>query len=80
MKHIGNTVNDDNLLTPKFNSCAEVNRFVGFNLLSEPSKMPEESFNIPAVKCKAGSYMVKQKDWVCYGCYALKGRGLRIIR
>jgi len=61
-------------LIPIFESCAQVNRFVGFNLLSEPSKMPEESFNIPAVKCKAGSYMVKLKDWVCFGCYALKGR------
>ena len=38
--------------------------------LSEPSKMPCYSYNIPANKCKTGGKLKKIKGSVCFGCYA----------
>ena len=55
---------------PKFKSLIGVERFVGFNLLSNPEKMPEEAFNIPASRCKAGGKMIHVKNSVCSMCYA----------
>lgn len=42
--------------------------------LSKASKMPCESFSLPAQNCKTGSKLAKIKGSVCHGCYALKGR------
>lgn len=41
--------------------------------LSKASKMPCESFSLPAQNCKTGSKLAKIKGSVCHGCYALKG-------
>jgi len=40
---------------------------------SAPSKMPCQSFSIPAWLCKTGGKLRKVKDSVCSKCYALKG-------
>ena len=56
--------------TPKFKTLTDVKRFVGFNMLSNPQKMPEEAFNIPAQMCKAGAFMIHVKGSVCSICYA----------
>jgi hypothetical protein len=41
--------------------------------LSKASKMPCESFSLPAQACKTGAKLAKIKGSVCNGCYALKG-------
>ena len=41
--------------------------------LSEPSKMPWYSYNLPATACKAGAKLAQVKGSVCHGCYAYKG-------
>jgi hypothetical protein len=41
--------------------------------LSKPSKMPGWSIGFPAKECNTGSKLVKIKNSVCEGCYALKG-------
>jgi len=42
--------------------------------LSNPSKMPGYSYNLPAVECNVGSALNKIKGSVCYDCYARKFR------
>jgi hypothetical protein len=42
-------------------------------MLSQTSKMPCKSFNLPAQACKVGSELAKVKGSTCHGCYALKG-------
>jgi hypothetical protein len=42
--------------------------------LSNPEKMPEKAFNLPAPACITGKKLVDVKGSVCEGCYALKGR------
>lgn len=45
--------------------------------LSKASKMPCESFSLPAGDyCKTGSKLMNIKGSVCYGCYAMKGNYL----
>ena len=63
---------------PKFKSEAGAKRFVGkffgmkeMQMLSDPDKMPEFAFNIPAQECKAGSHMVDLEGFICHDCYAL---------
>ena len=41
--------------------------------LSKPSKMPGWSIGLPAKECNTGAKLVKIKNSVCEGCYALKG-------
>jgi hypothetical protein len=41
--------------------------------LGKPSKMPGHSYGLPAEECQVGARLVKVKDSVCNGCYALKG-------
>ena len=41
--------------------------------LSQPDKMPGWGFSIPAARCKMGSVLVKVRNSVCHGCYALVG-------
>lgn len=41
--------------------------------LSVTSKMPCDSWGIPASLCKVGSKMAKQEGSTCFDCYALKG-------
>ena len=41
--------------------------------LSNTTKMPCSSFNLSALDCRTGSKLVKIKESVCFGCYALKG-------
>jgi len=54
-------------MTPK-----QAVEFVGG--FSAPSKMPCQSFSIPAWLCKTGGKLRAVKDSVCSKCYALKGR------
>lgn len=42
--------------------------------LSAPSKMPETSYGLSALRCITGSALAKIPGTVCYDCYALKGR------
>ena len=42
--------------------------------LSQTSKMPCPSYNLPARECQVGSTLVGLEGSVCFGCYALKGR------
>lgn len=42
--------------------------------LSDPSKMPGRSYNLPARECNVGSDLRKLKGSVCFECYAMKGR------
>jgi len=63
---------------PKFKSEAGAKRFVGkffgmkeMQMLSDPDKMPEFAFNIPAQECKAGAHMVDLEGFICHDCYAL---------
>ena len=42
--------------------------------LSAPGKMPEGSYNLPAVACITGAKLRKIPGTPCYGCYAFKGR------
>ena len=41
---------------------------------SQTTKMPWESWDLPAWLCQTGSKLVKIKGSICHGCYALKGR------
>ena len=41
--------------------------------LSTTSKMPCDSWGIPATTCKTGSKLAQIEGTVCSGCYALKG-------
>ena len=41
--------------------------------LSEPSKLPCYSYNIPAAECRQGGRLRKVKNSVCSDCYAMKG-------
>jgi len=43
------------------------------NGLSKPSKMPCNSWSIPAKNCKTGSKLVEVEGSVCADCYALSG-------
>ena len=57
---------------PLFTSYAQCIRVAGVGeLLSNPKKMPEYAFNIPAQECKAGKYMVDIEGQICHDCYAL---------
>ncbi len=40
--------------------------------LGAPSKLPGASYGLDAKRCLVGSELVKIKDSVCHGCYALK--------
>ena len=42
--------------------------------LSKPGKMPEGSYNLPAVACITGAKLRLVPDTPCFGCYAFKGR------
>jgi hypothetical protein len=42
--------------------------------LSAPSKMPETSYGLSALRCPTGSALAKIPGTVCFDCYALKGR------
>ena len=42
--------------------------------LSAPGKMPEGSYNLPAVACQTGAKLRQVPGTPCYGCYAFKGR------
>lgn len=42
--------------------------------LSNPSKMPCYSYNLPARECKTGAKLRKVAATTCKDCYALKGR------
>lgn len=41
--------------------------------LSQTSKMPCQSWSIPATLCKVGSKLAQVPGSICHGCYALKG-------
>jgi hypothetical protein len=41
--------------------------------LSQTTKMPCESYNLPASACKVGSKLAQIEGTVCHGCYARKG-------
>ena len=41
--------------------------------LSKPSKMPCQSYSIPAYRCQVGSQLAKVEKSVCFSCYAAKG-------
>jgi len=42
--------------------------------LSAPGKMPEGSYNLPAVACQTGAKLREVPGTPCWGCYAFKGR------
>ena len=42
--------------------------------LSAPGKMPEGSYNLPAVACQTGAKLRELPGTPCWGCYAFKGR------
>ena len=42
--------------------------------LSAPGKMPEGSYNLPAVACQTGAKLRQVPGTPCFGCYAFKGR------
>ena len=42
--------------------------------LSAPGKMPEGSYNLPAVACQTGAKLRQVPGTPCRGCYAFKGR------
>ena len=50
----------------------EANKITGG--LSKPGKMPEGSYNLPAVACITGAKLARVPGTTCHGCYALKGR------
>ena len=58
---------------PLFTSFAHCVRTLalGTRLLSDPKKMPELAFNLPAQECKAGKFMVDIEGQICHDCYAL---------
>jgi len=41
--------------------------------VTKTSKMPSDSYSLPAQECITGSKLVNVKGSVCEGCYALKG-------
>lgn len=41
--------------------------------LSRPSKMPCQSYSIPASECRVGQRLAEVKNSVCAGCYAMRG-------
>ena len=41
--------------------------------LSDPGKMPEGSYNLPAAECQTGAKLRLIPDTPCYKCYAFKG-------
>jgi len=57
---------------PIFTSYAQCIRVaMAGELLSNPKKMPEYAFNIPAQECKAGRHMVHVEGCICKDCYCL---------
>ena len=42
--------------------------------LSAPGKMPEGSYNLPAVACQTGAKLREIPGTPCWGCYAFRGR------
>ena len=50
----------------------EANRITGGGL-TQVSKMPEFTYNLPPHECKVGSKLITIEDSVCFGCYAFKG-------
>ena len=50
----------------------EANKITGG--LSAPGKMPEGSYNLPAVACQTGAKLRQIPGTPCWGCYAFKGR------
>jgi hypothetical protein len=47
---------------------------------TKTTKMPSESYSLPAKACITGSKLVKVKGSVCEGCYALKGNYHRFAK
>ena len=47
---------------------------------TKTSKMPSESYSLPAKECITGSKLVNVKGSVCEGCYALKGNYHRFAK
>jgi hypothetical protein len=45
--------------------------------LSDPGKMPEGSYNLPAAECQTGAKLRLVPDTPCYKCYAFKGNYVR---
>ena len=56
---------DDASLFKTMKECYEI-----LGSLSEPSKMPCYTYDLPASKCRTGSKLSKKPGTVCYGCYA----------
>ena len=48
--------------------------------MTRTSKMPGLSYSLPAWECQTGSKLRKIKGTPCYGCYALKGQVLTLLR
>ena len=47
---------------------------------TKTTKMPSESYSLPAKECITGSKLVHVKGSVCEGCYALKGNYHRLAK
>ena len=47
---------------------------------TKTSKMPSESYSLPAKECITGSKLAKVKGSVCFDCYALKGNYQRFAK
>jgi hypothetical protein len=47
---------------------------------TKTTKMPSDSYSLPARECITGSKLVKVKGSVCEGCYALKGNYHRFAK
>jgi hypothetical protein len=47
---------------------------------TKTTKMPSDSYSLPAKECITGSKLVKVKGSVCHGCYALKGNYHRFAK
>jgi len=47
---------------------------------TKTTKMPSDSYSLPARECITGSKLVKIKGSVCHGCYALKGNYHRFAK
>ena len=47
---------------------------------TKTTKMPSESYSLPAKACITGSKLVNIKGSVCHGCYALKGNYHRFAK
>jgi len=47
---------------------------------TKTSKMPSDSYSLPAQECITGSKLVNVKGSVCEGCYALKGNYKRYAK